>query len=99
MEPGAARRAVLVALQSVAPYCLARWAPATRDEEEDGAAGWLDDSLAASPTAASSADGSGLPLLPHQRLLQQVALPVDMMAPSAASLLHNVHETETMCMR
>lgn len=71
MEPGAARRAVLVALQSIAPYYLARWAPPPLDNDEVGSSSWRDDSPAVSPTAAA-AEASSLPPLPHQRLWQQV---------------------------
>lgn len=73
MEPQAARRALLVALQSLAPYCLARWAPALRGQEDDE--GWREDysPRASSTTTAASFDYSRLPLLPHQRLWRQVS--------------------------
>jgi hypothetical protein len=73
MEPSSARRAVLVALQSLTPYCLARWAPAPVDGG-DGSSSWRDDSAAVSPTATSPEDVRGLPPLPHQRLWQQVSM-------------------------
>jgi Pex2 / Pex12 amino terminal region len=72
MEPSAARRAVLVALQSVAPYCLARWAPVPADRE-DGSTSWQNDSPAVSPTATALQQAGGLQPLPHQRLWQQVS--------------------------
>jgi Pex2 / Pex12 amino terminal region len=75
MEPSAARRAVLVALQSLAPYCMARWAPAVPDREDSGS--WRNDSIAVVSTAAIGPEGTGqLPLLPHQRLWQQVSTSV-----------------------
>lgn len=75
MEPSAARRAVLVALQSLAPYCMARWAPAMPDREDNGS--WRDDSPTEMTSAATGPDVSrGLPPLPHQRLWQQVSMSV-----------------------
>jgi Pex2 / Pex12 amino terminal region len=72
MEPGAARRAVLVALQSLAPYCMARWAPAVPDREDSGS--WRNDSPMRMATAATGPESAGgLPPLPHQRLWQQVS--------------------------
>ena len=75
MEPSAARRAVLVALQSLGPYCVARWAPAMPDREDNGS--WRDDSPTEMTSAATGQDGpGGLPPLPHQRLWQQVSMSV-----------------------
>ena len=72
MEPSAARRAVLVALQSLAPYCMARWAPAVPDREDSGS--WRNDSPTEMTNAATGPEGAGqLPPLPHQRLWQQVS--------------------------
>jgi hypothetical protein len=71
MEPSAARRAVLVALQSLAPYCMARWAPAPPDRE-DSSSSWRDDNPAMSPTSTTAQDAV-LPPLPHQHLWQQVS--------------------------
>jgi Pex2 / Pex12 amino terminal region len=74
MEPSAARRAVLVALQSLAPYCMARWAPAVPDREDSGS--WRNDSPMGMTSAATGPEGpGGLPPLPHQRLWQQVSMP------------------------
>ena len=74
MEPTAARRAVLVALQSLAPYCMARWAPAIVDREDSGS--WRDDSPAVLTSPMQPDSGGQLPPLPHQRLWQQVSMSV-----------------------
>ena len=105
MEPQVARRAALVALQSLAPYCLARWAPALRSQDEDSDdGGWRQENFRDFPAAAASHDHSRLPLLPHQRLWQQACcsrltfcvMPALMQLPTGSVQFIGMHTCQSL---